>query len=173
MRYYRFLVLSCIFYFLWACSPTFNWRDIPPGSVPLASLFPCKPDQASRVVRMADRETTITMLGCEAGGAMFALAYADVKEAASADAALAQWRIATLATMRAQASSEVPFVIKGAGPWPQSVQVQARGSRADGSPLAVQLVWFAAGTLVFQALVYADVAKPAESDTFFSGLRFP
>ena len=33
MRYYRFLVLSCISYLLWACSPTFNWRDIPPGSV--------------------------------------------------------------------------------------------------------------------------------------------
>lgn len=169
---YLFLVgvIFCIPIFS-GCSPTFNWRDVHPEQTPLTALFPCKPDKTVRTLSLGSREVSMTMLGCNAGDATFALAFADVKNAAEAAVALGQWRSATLANLRVQSSSELPFLIPGASVSPPSVQVQARGARADGSPVVAQAAWFAAGSVVFQAVVYADKLSPAAVDTYFSGLR--
>lgn len=172
MRYFLLVAVLCSLPIFHGCSPTFNWRDIRPDQTPLAALFPCKPDQGARVVSLGAKDVTMTMLGCDAGGATFALAYADMKDAAMTGAVLAQWKAATLANMRATSSSELPFLIKGASVLPQSVQVAARGSRPDGTAVAVQAVWFAAGALVFQAAVYADTVSPTAAEPYFAGLKF-
>lgn len=171
MRYFLLVVVVCSIPILNGCSPTFNWRDVRPDQTPLAALLPCKPDQGARVVSLGAKDVTMTMLGCDAGGATFALAYADMKDAAMTGAVLAQWKAATLGNMRAQSSSELPFLLKGASVLPQSVQVAARGVRPDGAAVAVQAVWFAAGSLVFQAAVYADTVRPAVAETFFAGFK--
>lgn len=171
MGYFVLIAVLSSLPFLHACSPTFNWRDVRPEQTPLLALFPCKPDQAARVVSLGAKDVPLTMLGCKAGGAMFALAYADMKDGANTGAALDQWRSATLANVRARASSERPFLIKGASVLPQSVQVKAEGVRPDGTNVSVQAVWFAAGSLVFQAAVVADKDTPAVSETFCAGLR--
>lgn len=156
-----------------ACSPTFNWRDVRPEQTPLVALFPCKPDRETRVVSLGLKDVTLTMLACVAGGATFTLAYADTKDAASTGVVLAQWKRATLVNLRAQASRESPFLLKGARVLPQSVQVQADGVRQDGANVALQAVWFTAGSLAYQAAVYADAANPTVAETYFAGLRFP
>lgn len=171
MRYFLLIAALCAIPILHGCSPTFNWRDVRLDQAPLAALFPCKPDQGARVVSLGAKDVTMTMLGCDAGGATFTLAYADMKDAAVTGAVLAQWKAATLGNMRTQSSSELPFLLNGARVLPQSVQVAARGARPDGTAVAVQAVWFAAGSLVFQAAVYADTISPAVAETYFAGLR--
>lgn len=156
---------------LQGCSPTLNWRDVRVENTPLVALFPCKSDTGSRVIPIGTLNVTISMSGCTAGDAIFTVAHADVADVAHVAAALAQWKVATLGAMRAQSASELPLHIKGASPMPPSIAVRANGWRPDGSAVAAQAVWFAKGSRIFQAVIYANAVSPAEAETYFSGLR--
>lgn len=161
------------FQMLSGCSPTLNWRDVSPGKTQLLTLFPCKPETIERVASLGSQELSLTMLVCDADGAKFVLAYGNTKDAAKAAEILALWQSVTLANIGAQTPREVPVQIKGASLSPRAVAVQASGFRPDGSPVALQAVWFAAGSEVFQGAVYAHTAKPGVAETFFAGLRLP
>jgi hypothetical protein len=52
------------------------------------------------------------------------------------------------------------------------VHVVASGQRGDGSKVESHAAYFAQGTHVFQAVVYADRLQPEVTEQFFSGLRF-
>ena len=173
MRYFLLAGALAGFPMLSGCSPTLNWRDVRPEQTQLLALFPCKPERLLRVVSLGAQEVPLTMLVCDAGGAKFALAYGNTKDAAKTAVILDQWQSTTLANIGAQMSRELPVQIKGASALPRVVAVQANGVRPDGSPVALQAVWFAAGTQVYQAAVYADTANPGVADTFFAGLRLP
>ncbi len=151
-----------------ACNPTLNWREVRAEPVALTALLPCKPDRGARTVPLAGRDTPLNMLGCDAGGATFAVAFADVGEAARVAPALAQWRAATLANMQASGATEQPFTVP---PGLAAVRVAATGRRADGAAVQGQALYFSQGTQVFQAVVYADRLAPDTADTFFAGLR--
>ena len=156
---------------LTACNPTFNWRDVRPDGSRLALLMPCKPDKAQKAVSMAGQATDLMVLSCDSGGATFGVAIADVKDAATATAALTQWQSATLANMKAAA--DTPRVaIKLAGLTNSGVLVKATGQRANGQAVSSQAAYFAQGATVFQAVMYADTIAPDVADTFFSGLKF-
>jgi len=176
MRYLFWAGIFLLAAGLCACNPTLNWRDVRLENTPLVALFPCKPDAAERKVTLGDDTVLLKMLGCEAGGATFTLGYADLSDPLKAGATLEQWKTATLGKLGAPAVRSTPFVLKGALTWPQSLQVSAVGTQADGvTPLGAQLAWFTVGNRVFQAAVYSDInsesAQPAVTDTFFSGLR--
>ena len=163
---------------LGACNPTLNWRDVRTQDATLLALFPCKPETAERKVPLGEAVVTMKMLGCEAAGATFALAYADLKDASHAGPALEQLKTVTLGKLRAKISHNAPFVLKGAPTLPQSLQVDAVGTLQDGTtPVRAQLAWFTAGNQVFQAAVYtpvnAESAQPGEFEAFFSGFRLP
>jgi hypothetical protein len=64
-----------------ACTPTFNWRDVSFEQAPATALLPCKPDRASRPVELAGQKLMMHMAGCEAGGAMFAVALLELPDA--------------------------------------------------------------------------------------------
>lgn len=72
------LALAATLFTLAACSPTFNWREVRAESMPLKAMLPCKPDKGARTVPMAGRQVELQVLGCEAGGATFALLSGDV-----------------------------------------------------------------------------------------------
>ena len=74
--------------------------------------------------------------------------------------------------MRSVSSQQTPFLPPGALALPQSVQVVASGQRADGSAVESHAAYFARGSRVFQAVIYADRLSPEAAETFFSGLRF-
>ena len=99
-----------------ACSPALNWRDVRPGDSGLGLLLPCKPDKADKVVPLGPKPTTLSMLGCDAGGATFAVAVADLGDAALVPAVLAQWQLLTLANMRATPETTIvrPLKVPGA-----------------------------------------------------------
>lgn len=156
---------------LTACNPTFNWRDVRPDGSRLALLMPCKPEKAQKSVAMAGQATELLLLSCDAGGATFGVAIADVKDASKAAAALAQWQSATLANMKAAADAP-GAAIKLPGLAGQGVLVKATGQRANGQAVSSQAAYFAQGAVVFQAVMYADTIAPEVADTFFSGLKF-
>jgi hypothetical protein len=67
-----------------ACSPTFNWREVRVASTALKAMMPCKPDKGVRTVPMAGRQVELEAWGCDAGGATFAVLFADIGEAGRA-----------------------------------------------------------------------------------------
>ena len=154
------------------CDPTFNWREVRVEPGGLTAMLPCKPDKGARKVPMAGREVSLDALGCNAGDATFAVLTADIGEPARIGEALDHWKTATLANLHSADAQESPFRPPGALGVRQSVQVAASGQRADGAKVESRAVYFARGSRVFQAVIYANQIKPEIAETFFSGLRF-
>ncbi len=148
-----------------ACTPTLNWREVPIG--PLAALLPCKPDHGTRTVRLMDQDWVLHMTGCEAGGALYAISYLQLSDAATSSAVTQAWRQAALTRMQAAPQTQNQLVsISGATTAP----VQARGRQADGSAVQAQLHWFLVGTQLFHAAVYAPRLTEEMTEPFFSDL---
>lgn len=161
-----------------ACSPTYNWRETRVENTPLTAMLPCKPDHGSRSVPLAGQAVTLTMLGCDAGDATFAIAWADLPPTrlpggSGYGTVLVQWKQAMLRNMQATASQDAAFALKGSLPLNEMTQVIAQGRRNDGKAVAAQAVWFVKGTQVFQAVVYADRLTPQMTEPYFGGLRLP
>jgi hypothetical protein len=180
MRYLLSCCALAIPFALIACSPTFNWREVRVNDSELLGMLPCKPDTGARVVPLGGKEVELRMTGCDAGGATYAIASADVKESAAVPAVLNQWRTATLGNMAATRVSESPMVVPATARLPALTMVEAVGKKRDGSAVTLQGIWFAKGTQVFHAAVYAEPksdpaakGKDAERiEPFFSGLKF-
>ena len=164
--------LAAVLLSLAACTPTFNWREVRVEPTQLRAMLPCKPDKASRTVPMAGRDTELQVLGCDTGGATFAVLSGDIVDPLKDGQVLAQWRAATLANMHGAGAEGRRFLPAGAMALPQSLRVSASGRRADGSKVESQAAYFARGSRVFQAVVYADKVPAEAAETFFSGLRF-
>lgn len=160
-----------------ACSPGLNWRDVRPTKAPLQALFPCKPEEAERRLPIGEQTVLMRMLACEADGATFTLAYADINQAPRLGEVLEVWRTATLRQAKAAPTTGVPFLPKGALGLSQSTKVVARGEKPDGSAVTIHAVWFAQGSTVFQAAVYSSSRSAdthlSAADTYFSGLKLP
>ena len=171
-----------------ACSPALNWRDVRPEGTALVLLLPCKPDKAEKPVPLGGKPTTLKMLGCNAAGATFAVAVADIGDAATGAPILAQWQALTLANMKApplgaaggggavvagnQPTQVAALKLPGAASQPSPVLIKARGQRADGTAVAGHTAYFAQGSQLFQVVLYADKIAPEVSETFFSSIRF-
>ena len=153
-----------------ACNPTFNWRDVRPDGTALSLLMPCKPDKAQKTVPLAGQPTELMLLSCDAGGVTYAVAVADVKDASRVTATLAQWQSATLANMKAVPSSGAAIKLTGLASG--AMLVKATGLRANGQAVSSQAAYFAQGSQVFQAVMYADKIAPDAAEPFFSGLKF-
>ncbi len=147
---------------LGACSPSLNWRETRITDTDLIAMMPCKPAHHQRTVPLAGLTVTMQMTACDADGATFAIAHARIPDASAAPEVLAQWRKVTLANMGAGVAKESP---------PGS-RLVAQGKRGDGSPVTLQATWFAQGSRVFHAAVYAPAITSDISETFFSGLKF-
>ncbi|MDP2819368.1 MAG: hypothetical protein Q8O29_14080 [Polaromonas sp.] len=175
----RLALLAAAFLTLAACNPTFNWREVRPDNTGLALLLPCKPDKAEKSVPLGGQPVALRMLGCDAGGATFAVAVADIGDASKAEAVLAQWQALTLANMKAgpvglvagatQVSSFRPTGMATGAP---ALLVKAQGQRADGRAVAGQVAYFSRGSQLFQVVLYADVMSAEVAETFFSSLKF-
>jgi hypothetical protein len=145
-----------------ACSPSLNWRETRITDTDLTAMMPCKPAHHKRTVPLAGLTVTMQMTACDADGATFAIAHASIPDASAAPEVLAQWRRITLANIGAGVAKESP----------PSPRVSAQGKRGDGRPVTLQGTWFAQGSHVFHAAVYAPTITSEMSETFFSGLKF-
>ena len=155
-----------------ACSPTLNWREVRLDAG-VSLLLPCKPDKAQKQVPLGPEPTTLTMLGCEAGGATFAVAVAELTDTAQVSGVLSQWQAITLKNMKAGPLSAPPafFKVAGADASPAPVWLQAQGQQNDGSAVQSRAAYFAKGARVVQVVMYAPKINPDAADTFFTSLR--
>lgn len=166
------LLLLNLSLWLAACSPSLNWREVRPGGGELKALLPCKPDQGNRRQNLAGQEIEITMVGCEAGGALFAVSVAELGTAERAMAVQMQWQASLLGNMQASSSKNSSWSLKGAGAQLEPVRLDARGVGPDGKAVMVQGVWFARGSRLYHAVLYAGRISEEMREPFFSGLEF-
>lgn len=174
----RLALLGAALLALTACNPTFNWREVRPENSGLTLLLPCKPDKAEKTVPLGGQTTELRMLGCDVGDATFAVAVADIGDAARAEAVLAQWQALTLTNMKAGplgsgagATQVTPFRPAGLNSGTPALRVVASGQRADGRAVAGQAAYFSRGSQLFQVVLYADVINAEVAETFFSSLK--
>ncbi len=159
-----------------ACSPTFNWRDWPVEGTPLRGTMPCKPDAATRAVPMLGTPVELHMSSCETGGLRFAIAWADIGDAAMVPVALGAWRSASLQSLKAgeiqidDAALVWPVQVVGA---PQAIGMQVQGIDPQGQPVQSRAAYFSNGSQVFQAAVYGAKLSPEAVEAFFGGLSLP
>ncbi len=178
MMYRLFSLISASLVSLAACNPTFNWREAHwAQDKVLKVLLPCKADQGSRLMQMGNQTITMNMIGCEAGGALFAVSEVEVNNTMHAIEVQRQWQQAMLGNMKADVSPELlkqeSFVLRGASEEPPAIRIQAQGKRQDGQALSVQAIWFARGGRLYHAAMYAEKLDADVTKTFFEGLRFP
>ena len=122
---------------------------------------------------LGGQPTELAMLGCDAGGATFALAVATVADASQMAALQAGWQAATLSNMKATGPGQAtPLKVPGASVQPPAVLVQAGGQRANGQAVTSQAAYFVQGKQLFQAVIYAGKLQPEVAETFFSSLKF-
>ena len=82
-----------------SCTSTLNWRELPLPPTGAHALLPCKPDRAERSVPLGGVPTDLVVIGCDAGGATFAVMAALVPPGRAPDALLQGWQQATLSNM--------------------------------------------------------------------------
>jgi hypothetical protein len=159
-----------------ACSPTFNWREVPIADAGLMALLPCKADRANRALPLGAESVQVDMAGCEAGGATFAIAHASANGPAQAEAWLSAWRTATRSQLGEAQVVEAPATLQRATAVPPPLRLDAQPPQQGAAP--VQVLWFAQsqkdGTVaLYQATVLGRPSSPEASRTFFEGLRLP
>lgn len=162
---------ACLTVGLAACSPTLDWRDVRPPGSGVQLLFPCKPATETRSVALAGQLLKMTMVACQAGGATYALAFADTGDAARLANALIALREAQAGNLRARPQPPAPLRVAGARALPQAERVQLEGQFPDGTAVRQHAGYFAAGTRVYQVAVLGAVVETGAADAFFEGIR--
>lgn len=160
-----------------ACSPNLNWRAVPVEQ--LAALLPCKPDHAERQVDLGGAQRPLSMWGCEAGGALFAVSHVRITAPTTSAQVIAAWQRAALRNIPGATPQVLPFnapalkttTLAGQAPAP-GVMVRASGQRVDGQAVQAQLAWFSRGPDVYHLAVYAPALTTPMTDTFFTELQW-
>lgn len=173
--------VACIAAFMAAaCSPVFNWREVPiGGDAELVALLPCKPDRAQRDMLLGNQPVAVRMIGCEAGGATFAVAEAGATDLGQAQAWLAAWHVQARAQWAGARIEEHSAAVPRAAMAPAPLQFEASGDGAAKPPgQQVRQLWFAhqqrSGTIsLYQATVLGTPSAPDAVQTFFEGMRLP
>lgn len=152
-----------------ACSPGLDWRTVEIDG--MRTVLPCKPDRASRALMLAAVPVTMSMAGCEAQGALFAISRVAVPVGADPATLEDGWRAAALLQMQASQSQAQTPQQK-----PQSPPMRlllASGRRPDGSPVQASLAWVVDKGAVFHLAVYAKALDPALTEPLLRDLQWP
>ncbi|KQX35074.1 hypothetical protein [Variovorax sp. Root434] len=176
--HFRFVLAAAAL--LAACSPTFNWREVPVAESGLIVLLPCKADRANRALPLGAESVQVDMTGCDAGGATFAIAHASASGPEQAEAWLRAWHAATRGQLGEAQVAETPASVQRAtaAPAPLRLDAQPRQQQGASASAPVQVLWFAQsqkdGTVaLYQATVLGKPSSPEASKTFFESLRLP
>ena len=97
-----------------ACSPGLNWRTVPVEQ--LAALLPCKPDHAERQVELAGTPRTLSMWGCEADGALFAVSHLRVDATAIDAQVITAWQLAAMRNLPRHKLCRLQYLRQGGSP---------------------------------------------------------
>jgi hypothetical protein len=127
---------------LTACQPSLNWRAVQLEGTNLKLELPCKPDKTTQSVNMAGHAMALSMVGCEANDAVWAVMTAQVPATADRVEILKGWRMATLQNMRATQQEDLTWSPSRVSALPGALRVKALGTSANGQAVQAQAVWF-------------------------------
>ncbi len=150
----------------------------------IVMMFPCKPASHARWVTLAQSAVRLELHACSTAGVTWALAFADLEDAARIGPALSELRAAAAANIGAAPGREEAVQVPGATPNPASrrVDLQGRapdgrrveeriGRAPDGRRVEERIAVFSKGLRVYQATALGEHLDRAAADTFFAGLR--
>ena len=133
-----------------ACTPTFNWREVPLGNEGFVALLPCKAERAQRSLPLGADQVPVDVAGCETGGAIFAIARAQASDGVQAAAWLSAWQSASRQRLAGRRLVEDSSGPPRAAPQPglpactRPTIRRASSSASEGPPQA-HMQWFALG----------------------------
>lgn len=111
------------------------------------------------------------MIGCEAGGALFALSWIELDDEQLRQTAYDQWPAAMQASLRGTAPRALAFSPPPALAGQPVRRLAMTGQRPEGGAVQAQGLWWMQGQRVYQAAIYADKLDAAMADPFFSGIE--
>ncbi len=155
-----------------ACTPTLNWRDVAVDRLRVS--LPCKPDHAQRPVLLNGTTFELTMAGCKAADALFAVSHAKVPPDVLVKNVLTAWQISTLENMQVKNAEEVLQAYQGtqnansATEIRRAAALQVDGVSPEGNAVQANLVWFVVDHDVYHMAVYAPAIKPEMVEPLFS-----
>jgi len=126
-----------------ACQPSLNWRNVQMPETTLSFELPCKPDKTTKPVSMAGQTLELSVVGCEAGDAVWAVMSAKLSADADCTELLKGWRQATLQNMRANQIEDATWMPARMTALPGALRLKAIGTTAKGEPVRAHAVWFA------------------------------
>jgi hypothetical protein len=156
-------LLMCLALLL-ACSPTYNWRAVNGAGAPYTVMLPAKPTSHSRKVDLGGTEVAMTMMAAEVKDTSFAVATAELPDAAQAQAALATMKKALIRNIGGTVGKEKTASAGGI----TTLEFEASGPQ---HALFAKLV--AKERRVYQVLVVGKPASltPEVVDTFLSSFK--
>lgn len=156
---------------LCACSPTLDWREVrPEGSAALA-LFPCKPSVQTRTVQLGAARARMTIAACRAGGATYAIAFADVADPAQVAPALGALRASAVTNWGASGRVLGPMRVPGMTPNTLAERLRFEGKLPSGEAVSQEAGFLARGTRVWQVSVMGQPLEREAVETFFENLK--
>ena len=126
-----------------ACQPSLNWRNVQMPETTLSFELPCKPDKTTKPVTMDGQTLELSVVGCDAGDAVWAVMSAKLSANADRTELLKGWRQATLQNMRATQIEDAAWMPGRITALPGALRLNARGTTAKGEPVHAHAVWFA------------------------------
>ena len=167
----RLLCASVVFATMLAsCSPSLDWREIRVADGQVKALFPCRPENRVRQVVLAGVKLEMHLGSCTAGQANYALSDVNVGDPTLVEPVLRQLQAVFAGNIGGTPSVVGSSNVPGITPNPLASRVAVTGSREDGSVIAAEAVFFARGTVVYQATTLGARIGVEATDTFFAGL---
>jgi hypothetical protein len=154
-----------------ACTPAWDWRDMPVDGTALRVALPCKPDVHMRELPLGGRTVRWTLRSCQAEGLTFGLAWADLGDPARVAPALQELTRAAAANLHAGPVLLGPASVPGSTPQALAQRLRVQGRLPDGRGLQQEMVVFAHGTQVFQATVLGPQVQAPLVQPLFDSLR--
>jgi hypothetical protein len=153
-----------------ACAPGLDWREVRVAAAAL--LSPCRPASHARSVPLAGTSVVVTLHACQAAGATWAVAHADVADPSRVSAALQDLLRSAAANVAAREVPGTPWKVAGSTPNVHALRVDYEGRLPDGRPVRESVGTFAHGTQVFQVTVVGARKGDAFAvETFFGSVR--
>ena len=164
------LTLAALFV-LAGCTPVLDWREVRPEGSAARLLFPCRPASHARTLRLGGDQVDMSMYSCAAGGTVYALSFADIKNPARVHDAVDE--LATAVQSHFQPLESVvsqPAGLRGATP-ADATNWRLAGGLRDGRPMQERTLLFSHGTHVYQATMLGSSLDAEAQEMFFDALR--
>lgn len=171
------LPVSCVWFttfglaLLAGCSPALDWRELTVEGSGASALFPCRPENRVRQVKLVGASVQMHLASCTAGESNFALSHLDAGDAVKAGQVLQQLQSLTAANMGGTPTVIGPCNVPGMTPNPLARRLAVKGKRDDGATLEAEAIYFSRGSVVYQATLVGRHLDKQVVDTFFASIK--